>query len=94
MKTPDRIFTQEDDDGVSFSKMFFFDHETGPYKVEYIKASLLKDDKWLADNGLKRVCKKCNGQGKIPHFVEKDGGIYLSHYEPCYDCQRITVSGY
>ena len=80
------VWCNDPDPGAGMSK----DDAIGPH----YHASLLKDDKWLADNGLKRFCKTCHGERKIPIFDKKAGGTYLSHYEPCMDCQQINVSGF
>ena len=86
MKTPNVIH--------AYPGSLIYADKQNKHTTEYIKASLLKDDKWLADNGLVRICRKCHGQREIPVFIELHGDTYIHHYEPCYDCQQITVSGF
>jgi hypothetical protein len=54
--------------------------------TEYIRASLLKDDKWLADNGLMRVKPVkygCYCDGSDSDYTYNDCVIDSGDYEQC-----------
>ena len=68
MKTdaPERVWLEGDEDFFS-GVATCWDETTADTDIEYVKASLLKDDKWLDGNGLCRVTEVTDGSKPFNH---------------------------
>jgi hypothetical protein len=89
MKTPERIWINPVrlDLPIGKTSGLWLERLAGKFDTEYIRASLLKDDKWLADNGLVReanifICDKCGDTGVAHEF--------RGTFNHAIDCSCIT----